>query len=89
MEAVIHHFKLWTEGMKPPGGQAWASVESPRGELAFMVASDGSGKPLRMRARTPSFCNLQAIEHMAKGGLIADLVAIIASIDPVMGDVDR
>ncbi len=89
MEAVIHHFKLWTEGMKPPRGQAWASVESPRGELAFMVASDGSGKPLRMRARTPSFCNLQAIEHMAKGGLIADLVAIIASIDPVMGDVDR
>lgn len=89
MEAVIHHFKLWTEGMKPPKGQAWASVESPRGELAFMIASDGSGKPLRMRARTPSFCNLQAIEHMAKGGLIADLVAIIASIDPVMGDVDR
>jgi len=89
MEAVIHHFKLWTEGMRPPKGQAWASVESPRGELAFMIASDGSGKPLRMRARTPSFCNLQAIEHMAKGGLIADLVAIIASIDPVMGDVDR
>ncbi len=89
MEAVIHHFKLWTEGMKPPVGQAWASVESPRGELAFMVASDGSGKPLRVRARTPSFCNLQAIEHMAKGGLIADLVAIIATIDPVMGDVDR
>ena len=89
MEAVIHHFKLWTEGMKPPVGQAWASVESPRGELGFMVASDGSGKPLRIRARTPSFCNLQAIEHMAKGGSVADLVAIIATIDPVMGDVDR
>ena len=78
-----------TEGMKPPKGQAWSSVESPRGELGFMVASDGSGKPLRLRARTPSFCNLQAIEHMAVGGLIADLVVVIASIDPVMGDVDR
>jgi NADH-quinone oxidoreductase subunit D len=89
MEAVIHHFKLWTEGMKPPKGQAWSSVESPRGELGFMIASDGSGKPLRVRARTPSFCNLQAIEHMAKGGLIADLVVVIATIDPVMGDVDR
>ncbi|HEY1099497.1 MAG TPA: NADH dehydrogenase (quinone) subunit D [Myxococcota bacterium] len=89
MEAVIHHFKLWTEGMRPPVGQAYASVESPRGELGFMVCSDGSGKPLRMRARTPSFCNLQAIEHMAKGQSVADLVAIIATIDPVMGDVDR
>jgi NADH-quinone oxidoreductase subunit D len=89
MEAVIHHFKLWTEGMKPPVGTAYVPVESPRGELGFFVVSDGSGKPLRMRARTPSFCNLQAIEHMAKGHLIADLVAIIATIDPVMGDVDR
>lgn len=89
MEAVIHHFKLWTEGMRPPVGQAYVPVESPRGELGFLVASDGSGKPLRVRARTPSFCNLQAISKMAVGGLIADLVAIIASIDPVMGDVDR
>jgi NADH-quinone oxidoreductase subunit D len=89
MEALIHHFKLWTEGMRPPVGQAYVPVESPRGELGFFVVSDGSGKPLRMRARTPSFCNLQAISKMAVGGLIADLVAIIASIDPVMGDVDR
>jgi NADH-quinone oxidoreductase subunit D len=89
MEALIHHFKLWTEGMRPPVGQAYVGVESPRGELGFLVVSDGSGKPLRMRARTPSFCNLQAIEHMAKGQTIADLVAIIATIDPVMGDVDR
>lgn len=89
MEAVIHHFKLWTEGMCPPAGTAYVGVESPRGELGFNVVSDGSGKPLRMRARTPSFCNLQAIEHMAVGQSVADLVAIIATIDPVMGDVDR
>ena len=89
MEALIHHFKLWTEGMRPPVGQSYVGVESPRGELGFMIASDGSGKPLRMRARTPSFCNLQAIEHMSKGQTVADLVAIIATIDPVMGDVDR
>ncbi len=89
MEAVIHHFKLWTEGMRPPAGQAYVPVESPRGELGFLVVSDGSGKPVRVRARTPSFCNLQAISKMAVGGLIADLVVIIASIDPVMGDVDR
>ena len=89
MEAVIHHFKLWTEGMKPPAGQAYGFAESPRGELGFLVVSDGSGKPVRVRARTPSFANLQSISHMAVGGLIADLVVIIASIDPVMGDVDR
>jgi NADH-quinone oxidoreductase subunit D len=89
MEAVIHHFKLWTEGMRPPAGQAYHAVESPRGELGFLVVSDGSGRPVRVRCRAPSFCNLQAIEIMAKGGLVADLVAVIASIDPVMGEVDR
>jgi NADH-quinone oxidoreductase subunit D len=89
MEAVIHHFKLWTEGMKPDQGVAYVPVESPRGELGFFVVSDGTGKPMRVRARTPSFCNLQAIERMAVGGLVADLVVVIASIDPVMGDVDR
>jgi NADH-quinone oxidoreductase subunit D len=89
MEAVIHHFKLWTEGMRPPPGQAYHAVESPRGELGFLVVSDGSGRPVRVRCRAPSFCNLQAIEIMAKGGLVADLVAVIASIDPVMGEVDR
>jgi NADH-quinone oxidoreductase subunit D len=89
MEAVIHHFKLWTEGMRPPVGQAYVPTESPRGELGFLVASDGSGKPLRMRARTPSFCNLQAIGKMSQGQQVADIVAIIATIDPVMGDVDR
>ena len=89
MEAVIHHFKLWTEGMRPPVGQAYVPVESPRGELGFLVASDGSGKPVRVRARTPSFCNLQAISKMSVGTQVADVVAIIATIDPVMGDVDR
>lgn len=89
MEAVIHHFKLWTEGMRPPAGQAYAPTESPRGELGFVVVSDGSGRPMRVHCRAPSFCNLQAIELMAKGGLVADLVAVIASIDPVMGEVDR
>jgi NADH-quinone oxidoreductase subunit D len=89
MEAVIHHFKLWTEGMKPPMGVAYVPVESPRGELGFFVVSDGSAKPLRVRARTPSFSNLQAIEKMVLGHLVADVVVVIASIDPVMGDVDH
>jgi NADH-quinone oxidoreductase subunit D len=89
MEALIHHFKLWTEGMRPPRGEAYVGVESPRGELGFLVVSDGSGKPVRVRCRAPSFANLQALPHMAEGGLVADLVAVIASVDPVMGEVDR
>jgi NADH-quinone oxidoreductase subunit D len=89
MEAVIHHFKLWTEGMKPPAGTAYVATESPRGELGFVVVSDGTGKPLRVHNRAPSFNNLQAIGKMAVNGLVADVVAIIASIDPVMGEVDR
>jgi NADH-quinone oxidoreductase subunit D len=89
MEAVIHHFKLWTEGMRPPAGFAYAPTESPRGELGFVVASDGSGRPARVHCRAPSFSNVQAIDIMATGGLVADLVATIASIDPVMGEVDR
>jgi len=89
MEALIHHFKLWTEGMRPPKGEAYVGVESPRGELGFVVVSDGSGRPVRVHERAPSFNNLQAISLMAEGGLVADLVAVIASIDPVMGEVDR
>jgi NADH-quinone oxidoreductase subunit D len=89
MEAVIHHFKLWTEGMRPPRGTAYHAIESPRGELGFLVVSDGSGRPVRVRCRAPSFNNLQAIDMMSRGNLIADVVAIIASIDPVMGEVDR
>ena len=89
MEAVIHHFKLFTEGIRPPAGEAYVPVESPRGELGFYIVSDGSGKPVRVHVRTPSFANLQAISLIARGGLVADLIAIIASLDPIMGDVDR
>jgi NADH-quinone oxidoreductase subunit D len=89
MESLIHHFKLWTEGFKPPVGDALGAIESPRGELATYVVSDGSPKPYRVHFRAPSFINLQALPHMAKGRLVADLVALIASMDPVLGEVDR
>lgn len=89
MEALIHHFKLWTEGFKPPRGDALAAVESPRGELATYIVSDGSAKPYRVHFRAPSFVNLQSLPYMARGHLVADLVALIASLDPVLGEVDR
>jgi len=89
MEAVIHHFKLYTEGLRPPAGEAYVGVESPRGELGFFVVSDGTGKPVRCHERAPSFANIQALPIMAEGGLVADLIAIIASIDPILGEVDR
>jgi NADH-quinone oxidoreductase subunit D len=89
MEAVIHHFKLFTEGIRPPAGEAYVPVESPRGELGFYIVSDGSGKPVRVHERAPTFANVQALPLMAEGGLVADLIAVIASIDPVMGEVDR
>ncbi len=89
MEALIHHFKLWTEGFQAPKGSVYSSVESPRGELGVYLESDGSAKPYRVHWRTPSFDNLQAMPLMCKGVLVADLVAIIGSIDIVLGDVDR
>lgn len=89
MEALIHHFKLWTEGFTPPKGAVYAAVESPRGELGVYLESDGSPKPHRVHWRTPSFDNLQVLPVLAKGHLIADLVAIIGSIDIVLGDIDR
>jgi NADH-quinone oxidoreductase subunit D len=89
MEALIHHFKLWTEGFSAPRGAVYSAVESPRGELGFYIVSDGGPKPYRVHVRTPSFDNLQALPHMAKGVLVADLVAIIGSVDIVLGDVDR
>ena len=89
MEAVIHHFKLFTEGFKVPPGETYAAVESPRGELACYMVSDGTAKPYRLHVRGPSFANLQALPMMMQGGLIADAVAVISSLDPVMGDVDR
>lgn len=89
MEALIHHFKLATQGYQVPEGEVYLAVESPRGELGFYIVSDGSGKPYRVHARTPSFTNLQSLPAMAKGGLLADVIPMIASIDPIMGDVDR
>jgi NADH-quinone oxidoreductase subunit D len=89
MEALIHHFKLWTEGFNAPKGSIYSAVESPRGELGVYLESDGGPKPYRIHWRTPSFDNLQSIPLMAKGVLVADLVAIIGSVDIVLGDVDR
>jgi NADH-quinone oxidoreductase subunit D len=89
MEALIHHFKLWTEGFNAPRGAVYSAVESPRGELGVYLESDGGPKPYRVHWRTPSFDNLQSLPLMAKGVLVADLVAIIGSVDIVLGDVDR
>ena len=89
MEALIHHFKLFTEGFKVPEGEVYVAVESPRGELGCYLVSDGSAKPYRMHIRGPSFVNIQCLPHMMRGGLVADAVAIISSVDPVLGDVDR
>ncbi len=89
MEAVIHHFKLVTQGYTVPAGEAYAAVESPRGELGCYIVSDGGTSPYRAHVRDPSFVNLQSMGRMAKGGLVADLIAIIASVDPIMGGVDR
>jgi NADH-quinone oxidoreductase subunit D len=89
MEALIHHFKLFTEGVKVPEGEVYVAVESPRGELGCYMVSDGSAKPLRMHIRAPSFVNLQCLPYMMHGGLVADAVAVISSVDPVLGDVDR
>ncbi len=89
MESLIHHFKLWTEGFKPPVGFVYQAVESPRGELGFLVSSDGSNKPHRVHVRAPSFANLQLLPLIAKGRFISDLVGLIAMTDIVLGDVDR
>tara|TARA_Y100000746_G_scaffold230088_1_gene241016 strand:- start:175 stop:1386 length:1212 start_codon:yes stop_codon:yes gene_type:complete len=89
MEALIHHFKIFTEGFKVPAGEVYTSVESPRGELGCYLVSDGGPKPQRMHIRAPSFVNLQTLPHMIHGGLLADAIAVISSIDPIMGEVDR
>jgi NADH-quinone oxidoreductase subunit D len=89
MEAVIHHFKLWTEGFSAPEGYVYQSVESPRGESGCYLRGDGSPKPARVHFRTPSFVNLASLPHMAKGQFVADLVAVIGSIDIVLGEIDR
>ena len=89
MEALIHHFKIFTEGIKVPEGESYAAVESPRGELGCYIVSDGTGTPYRMHIRGPSFVNLQTLPHLMSGTLIADTVAVIASVEPIMGEVDR
>jgi NADH-quinone oxidoreductase subunit D len=89
MEALIHHFKLVTEGFRVPAGQVYVAVESPRGELGVHMVSDGGTRPYRVHYRDPSFTNLQSVAAMGEGGMVADLISAVASIDPVMGGVDR
>jgi NADH-quinone oxidoreductase subunit D len=89
MEALIHHFKLFTEGFKVPAGETYVAVESPRGEIGCYMVSDGTGKPVRMHIRAPSLYNLQGIEPMSADSLVADAIAVVSSIDPILGEVDR
>lgn len=89
IEGLIHHFKIITEGFKPEAGEVYQSVEAPKGELGFYLVSDGSARPYRMKIRPPSFLNLQALPQMVEGRLIADVVAVIGTLDIVLGDIDR
>jgi NADH-quinone oxidoreductase subunit D len=89
MEALIHHFKLFTEGYRPPRGDVFVRTESPKGELGFYLVSDGSAKPYRMHVRGASFANLQALPKMVEGSFLSDVIAAIGSIDIVLGEVDR
>jgi NADH-quinone oxidoreductase subunit D len=89
MEALINHFKIVTQGIRVPAGEVYTPVESPRGELGYYVVSDGGIRPYRVRVRDPSFCNIPALPHMVRGRLVADVIASVASIDPVMGGIDR
>ena len=89
MEALIHHFKIFTEGFRVPEGEVYVGIESPRGEIGCYIVSDGSPKPYRIHMRAPSFVNIQCLPHMMRDGLVADAVAVISSVDPVLGEVDR
>ncbi|NNL47134.1 MAG: NADH-quinone oxidoreductase subunit D, partial [Acidimicrobiia bacterium] len=89
MEALIHHFKIFTEGFKVPLGEVYQAIESPRGELGHYLVADGTAKPWRLHVRAPSFVNIQTLPVMMADQLLADAVATIASTDPVMGDCDR
>ena len=89
MESLIHHFKLFTEGLKPPRGEVYQVIESARGQMGWYVVSDGTAKPYRFHMRAPSFYNLEALPKMTEGQLVADVVAIIGSIDIVLGEIDR
>jgi NADH-quinone oxidoreductase subunit D len=89
MEQLIHHFKYWSEGIKPPVGDAYVSIESPKGEIGCYVVSDGSPKPYRVHFRPPSFINISALDKLVKGHMISDLIAIIGTTDIVLGEIDR
>jgi NADH-quinone oxidoreductase subunit D len=89
MEALIHHFKLFTEGFRVPPGETYVAIESPRGEIGCYLVADGTAKPVRLHIRGPSFYNLQSMDAMVPGGMFADAVAVVSSIDPIMGEVDR
>jgi NADH-quinone oxidoreductase subunit D len=89
MEALIHHFKLVTEGFRVPPGEVYYSIESPRGELGCFVLADGSSKPARVHFRDPSFVNIQAFRDMSVGGYIADMIASLGMLDPILGGTDR
>jgi NADH-quinone oxidoreductase subunit D len=89
MEELIHHFKLFTEGMHVPAGEAYAAVEHPKGEFGIYLVSDGANKPYRLKIRAPGFPHLAAIDEMSRGHMIADVVAIIGTQDIVFGEIDR
>jgi len=89
MAALIRHFKLMEEGFRPPVGEAYGAVESPKGELGFYLMSDGTNKPSRFRIRPPSFLNLAAVPRMIEGQMVADVIAAIGSVDIVLGEIDR
>ncbi len=89
MEALIHHFKLYTEGYHVPAGETYTAVEAPKGEFAVYLVSDGTNKPYRCKIRAPGFAFLQATDYMSRGHMLADVVAIIGSLDIVFGEVDR
>jgi NADH-quinone oxidoreductase subunit D len=89
MEALIHHFKLYTEGYKVPEGEVYAAVEAPKGEFGVYLVSDGSNKPYRCKIRAPGFAHLQAMDHICRGHMLADVSAVLGSLDIVFGEVDR
>ncbi|ESY81122.1 NADH dehydrogenase subunit D [Mesorhizobium sp. LNHC220B00] len=89
MEALIHHFKLYTEGFRVPAGEVYAAVEAPKGEFGVYLVSDGTNKPYRCKLRPPSFAHLQAMDHLCRGHMLADVTAVLGSLDIVLGDVDR
>ena len=89
MEALIHHFKMVTEGVSVPAGEVYQAVESPRGELGMYVVSDGEHRPYRVRIRDPSFVNLQALHDMVLDGYVADMIVNLAMLDPILGGIDR